>query len=173
VLLSRGSGSEVQVATIVGSGCRTRAARHRVGADRLRRFRAFVQSEDVSAEAIIEKGLPDLEPEWRSTVERLIEVILVELPDAQHERKWGRLTFTREGNWHHWICAISPTKGAVRLVIHKGALLADPRRAMEGAGRYTRTISFRTPEETDPDVVAPILREAAARQTEMRPSHPS
>jgi len=137
------------------------------------RLRAFVQSDDVSAGAIIEKGLPDLQPGWRSTVERLIEVILGELPDAQHERKWGRLTFTREGNWHHWICAISPTKAAVKLVVHKGALLADPRGAMEGAGRYTRTVSFRTPEEIDPDVVAPILREAAARQTEMWPSERS
>jgi hypothetical protein len=139
----------------------------------MRRLRAFVQSDDVSAGAIIEKELPDVQPGWRSTVERLIEVILAELPDAQHERKWGRLTFTREGNWHHWICAISPTKGAVKLVIHKGALLADPRGAMEGTGRYTRTVSFRTREEIDPDVVAPILREAAGRQTEMRPSERS
>ena len=135
--------------------------------------RASVQSEDVSAGTIIEKGLPDLEPGWRSTVERLIEVILGELPDAQHERKWGRLTFTREGNWHHWICAISATKGAVKLVIHKGALLADPRGVMEGGGRYARAISFRASDEIDPDVVAPILREAAARQTEMRPREPS
>jgi hypothetical protein len=37
----------------------------------------------------------------------------------------GRLTFTREGDWHHWICAVSATKNAVKLVIHKGALLAD------------------------------------------------
>ncbi len=117
--------------------------------------------------AIIEQGLPDLEPGWRPTVERLVEVILAELPDAQHERKWGRLTFTREGNWHHWICAISPTKKAVTLVIHKGALLADPRGVMEGEGRYSRAIAFRSPEQIDADVLAPILREAAARQTEM------
>jgi hypothetical protein len=123
----------------------------------------------VSAGAIIDKGLPDLDRGWRSTVERLIEVILAVLPDAQHERKWGQLTFTRKGDWHHWICAISPTKRAVKLVIHKGALLADPQAAMEGKGRYTRAIPFRTPDEIDPDVVAPILRQAAARQTEMLP----
>jgi hypothetical protein len=106
-------------------------------------------------------------------VERLIEVILGELPDAQHERKWGRLTFTREGDWHHWICAVSATKQAVKLAIHKGALLADPHGAMEGDGRYTRTICFRAPDEIDPDVVGAILREAAARQTEMLPDEPS
>ena len=119
---------------------------------------------------IIDNHLPDLDLGWRSTVERLLKVILGELPDAQHERKWGQLTFTREEDWHHWICAISPTKKAVKLVIHKGALLADPHGAMDGKGRYMRAILFRAPDEIDPDVVAPLLREAAARQTEMLPS---
>jgi hypothetical protein len=123
--------------------------------------------------AIIDTYLPDLDAGRRPTVERLIEVILGELPDAQHERKWGQLTFTREGDWHHWICAVSSTKQAVKLVIHKGALLADPHGAMEGDGRYTRTIRFRAPDEIDADVVGAILREAAARQTEMLPEEPS
>jgi hypothetical protein len=122
---------------------------------------------------IIDTYLPNLDEGRRPTVERLIEVILGELPDAQHERKWGQLTFTREGDWHHWICAVSSTKQAVKLVIHKGALLADPHGAMEGDGRYTRTIRFRAPDEIDADVVGAILREAAARQTEMLPEEPS
>jgi hypothetical protein len=126
----------------------------------------------VEARAIIDQHLPRLDRGWRPTVERLIEVIVGELPEAQHERKWGQLTFTRNGDWHHWICAVSPTKRNVKLVMHKGALLADPHRAMEGTGRYTRAIPFRTPDEIDPDVVAPILREAAERQTELLASEP-
>jgi hypothetical protein len=120
--------------------------------------------------AIIDKHLPGLDERWRPTVERLIEVIFGALPDAQHERRWGQLTFTREGDWHHWICAVAPTKKAVKLVLHKGALLADPHGAMQGSGRYTRAISFRAPDEIDPDGVGPILREAALRQTEMLPN---
>jgi hypothetical protein len=116
---------------------------------------------------IIAAHLPGLDERSHSTAERLIDIVLDVLPDAQHERKWGQLTFTREGDWHHWICAISATKKAVKLVIHKGALLADPRGVMEGEGRYSRAIPFRTPEQIDADVVAPILREAAARQTDM------
>jgi hypothetical protein len=126
----------------------------------------------VHERAIIDQHLPDLDDRWRATVERLVEVILGELPDAQYERKWGQLTFTRERDWHHWICAVSPTTKAVKLVIHKGALLADPRGAMEGNARYVRSIRFRTPGEIDADVVAPILRQAADRQTEMLPSQP-
>jgi hypothetical protein len=118
-------------------------------------------------QAIIAAHLPGLEERWHPTVERLIDVILDALPDAQHERKWGRLTFTCGGDWHHWICTISPTKKAVRLVIHKGALLADARGVMQGEGRYVRDIRFMSPNEIDADVVTGILREAAARQTEM------
>jgi hypothetical protein len=127
-----------------------------------------VQSANVSQpQKIVAAHLPELDERSRATVERLIDLILDVLPDAQHERKWGRLTFTREGDWHHWICAISSTKSAVKLMIHKGALLADPRAVMEGEGRYSRAIAFRSPEQIDADVQAPILREAAARQTEM------
>jgi hypothetical protein len=61
----------------------------------------------------------------------------------------------------------------VKLVIHKGTLLADPHGLMEGNGRYVRAIVFRAPDEINPDVVAPILREAAARRTEMLPSDPA
>jgi hypothetical protein len=127
----------------------------------------------VDAHAIVDEALPDLDPETRSTAERLVELILAELPEAQHARKWGRLTFTLEEDWHHWICALAPSKTAVKLVIHKGSLLADPHGALEGDGRYIRAISFTAPGEIDPGIVAPILREAAARQTEMLPGEPA
>jgi hypothetical protein len=127
----------------------------------------------VEAASIVDTHLPDLDDARRKTTERLIELILGELPDAQHERKWGQLTFTRDGDWHHWICAVSPSKKAVKLVIHKGALLDDPRGALVGSGRYMRSIPFSSPDEIDPEVVAPILRQAANRQHQMLPGDSS
>jgi hypothetical protein len=118
-------------------------------------------------DAIVATHLPGLEQRWHATVAALIDVVFDGLPDAQHALKWGQLTFTRDGDWHHWICAITATKSAVKLVIHKGALLADPSGVMDGRGRYTRSIAFRSAEQVDAAVVAPILREAAARQTEL------
>jgi hypothetical protein len=117
------------------------------------------------AERIIATYFPTLDERSRPTVERLIDLVLDVLPDAAHARKWGRLTFTRHGDWHNWLCAIAPTGKAVKLVIHKGALLADPQGVMEGEGRYVRAIAFTSPEAVDAAVVAPILREAAAPQT--------
>lgn len=121
----------------------------------------------MSPAEIVATHLSGLEEPSRPAVERLVELILDVLPDAQHDRKWGRLTFTRESDWHHWICAVSPARKAVRLVLHKGALLADPRGVMEGEARYSRSISFCSAEQVDAEVVAPILREAAARRMEM------
>jgi hypothetical protein len=116
---------------------------------------------------ILSAYFQELDERLRPTVERLIDVVLAVVPDAEHERKWGRLTFTRNGDWHHWLCAIAPGRKAVRLLVHKGALLADPTAVLEGDGRYLRAITFSSPDDVDADVVAPVLREAAARQTEM------
>ncbi len=127
-----------------------------------------IQSTNMSSsEEIVSGHLPGLEDPARSTVERLVDLIFDVLPDVQHDRKWGRLTFTLGSDWHHWICAISATKTAVKLVLHKGALLADASGVLVGEGRYLRSIPFSSPEEINVDVVAPILCEAAARQTEM------
>jgi hypothetical protein len=123
----------------------------------------------MDAQAIVDRELGELDSKLVPTAQRLVETVLGVLPDAQHEPKWGQLTFTRDSDWHHWICAVSPTKSAVKLVVHKGAMLADPQGAMEGEGRYVRAIPFHAPDEIDPDVVAPILRQAADRQTEMLP----
>jgi hypothetical protein len=51
------------------------------------------QSEKIAA-----THLPELDSQSRAAVELLIDLILAVLPDAQHERKWGRLTFTRAGD---------------------------------------------------------------------------
>jgi hypothetical protein len=126
----------------------------------------------VDGQAIVDQHLPDLEPPWRSVAERLVEVILEALPEAQHARKWGQLTFTQDGDWHHWICAISPTRKVIKLVLHKGAMLDDPDSVLEGSARYTRSIAFRAPDEIDASVVVPILRQAAQRRTEMLPRDP-
>ena len=121
----------------------------------------------AEAQAVVATHLPEIEGPPRATAERLAELVLDALGDAQHEQKWGRLTFTRAADWHHWICAISATKQGIRLTLHKGALLADPHGVMEGEGRYIRSIPFRSPDEVDAGIVAPILREASDRQTEM------
>jgi hypothetical protein len=80
--------------------------------------------------------------------------------------KWGRLTFTVDGDWHHWICAVAATGKGVNLVFHKGALLADPSSLLSGDAKYTRQVAG-TQALAAPDAVAALVRDAVAHQRDM------
>jgi hypothetical protein len=80
--------------------------------------------------------------------------------------KWGRLTFTADQDWHHWVCAVAASKSGVNLVFHKGSLLPDPKELLTGDGKYIRQVSAKQALAT-PDEIATLVREAVARQREM------
>jgi hypothetical protein len=80
--------------------------------------------------------------------------------------KWRRLTFTVDGNWHHWLCAVAVAPRGVSLVFHKGSLLDDPAGLLEGEGRYLRQLPYDRAAER-PDAVTTLVRQAMARQTDM------
>ena len=80
--------------------------------------------------------------------------------------KWRRLTFTVDGNWHHWLCAVAVTRGAVSLVFHKGSLLDDPAGMLQGDGRYPRQLPYDRA-AAGPEAVTALVRQAIAHQTDM------
>jgi hypothetical protein len=80
--------------------------------------------------------------------------------------RWGRLTFTADGDWHHWLCAVAATGKGAHLVFHKGALLADPAGLLTGTGRYTRQIPAKQALVTPGEVTA-LVREAIAHQRDV------
>jgi hypothetical protein len=118
-------------------------------ADRLQRGTSAYSPQNASEpQHIVATHLPGVDERPRPTVERLIDLILGELPDAQHERNGsahlhsrGRLAPADRRDLAH--------KKAAKVVIHKGALLADPR-VMERVGRYSRAIPFRSPNRSTP-----------------------
>jgi hypothetical protein len=81
--------------------------------------------------------------------------------------KWGRLTFTVNCDWHHWLCAIAVTRREVRLVFHKGALLDDPAGLLQGEDRYMRQIPHDRA-AADPEAVTALVRQAIAHQTDVQ-----
>ncbi|UJW30925.1 DUF1801 domain-containing protein [Saccharothrix sp. AJ9571] len=93
---------------------------------------------------------------------------LVASADARLEKatKWGRLTFTLDGDWHHWLCAIAAPKSGVRLVFHKGVLLDDPAGLLTGSGRYVRELTA-SAALAHPEQVRALVREAITHQTEL------
>jgi hypothetical protein len=119
-------------------------------------------------ETEVAEWLSALQPSVRQDVEVLAGIVTS--ADARMEQaiKWGRLTFTIDGNWHHWLCGIVATKSAARLVLHKGVLLDDPQALLRGSGRYVREIGFERARENS-EAVREIVRSAVDHQTDMLP----
>jgi hypothetical protein len=105
-------------------------------------------------------------PDQRQQVEWLAGRVHAAGKGVAEAIKWQRLTFTVDGNWHHWLCAIAVTKGAVSLVFHKGSLLGDPAGMLQGDGRYLRQVPYDRA-AADPGAVTALVRQAIARQTDM------
>ena len=64
--------------------------------------------------------------------------------------KWNQLTFAKDGDFHHWICALRISKRCVTLSFHFGGLLDDARGVLRaGTSRFLRTLVFATVQEVD------------------------
>ncbi len=118
-----------------------------------------------SAEA--REWLDRLDAEQRAEAEWLAGAVEEAVPGVESAVKWKRLTFTLDGDFHHWLCAIAASGAGVRLVFHKGALLGDPDGLLTGDGKYAREVSYEDASDNR-DSLATLLRQAAEKRTEMR-----
>lgn len=114
----------------------------------------------------VEAWLTALPDDQRLQVGQLADLIRATLDDVEEAVKWGRLTFTVDGNWHHWLCAIGATKTETKLMFHKGALLDDPSGLLEGEGRYLRSVRHDVA-TAHPEAVMALIQEAILHQTDM------
>jgi hypothetical protein len=105
-------------------------------------------------------------PDQRERVDWLAGKVHAAEVGVEEAVKWSRLTFTVDGNWHHWLCAIAVAARGVSLVFHKGSLLDDPAGLLEGEGRYLRQVPYEAAAK-DPEAVTELVRQAVARQTDM------
>lgn len=121
---------------------------------------------DAQRDPEVVTWLSGLDESLRREVEFLASVVASADAGLEQAIKWGQLTFTVGGNWHHWICGIAATKKGAKLVLHKGALLDDPHRLLQGSGRYLRDIPVKRVRQ-DPAAVRGILRSAVDHQTDM------
>ncbi|WP_211900261.1 DUF1801 domain-containing protein [Saccharopolyspora erythraea] len=110
--------------------------------------------------------LDGLDEQARAQARELAALVLGTEPRVEHAVKWGRLTFTVDGDWHHWVCAVAATARGARLVFHKGVLLDDPEGLLTGSGRYVREVSA-SAAASHPDAVSALLRDALAHRTDL------
>lgn len=116
--------------------------------------------------AEVQNWLDGLLPERRDDAEWFAAAVRDAIPNVDQAVRWGRLTFTVDGDWHHWLCGIAATKRAVNLTFHKGALLDDPDGLLNGSGRYTRQVSHDAASTHAAELTA-LLHEAVAHQHDM------
>lgn len=114
----------------------------------------------------VQEWLAGRTPEQREQVDWLLDRVRAGAGDVSEAVKWGRLTLTRDGDWHHWLCAIAVGRRAVSLVFHKGTLLADPAGLLEGTGRYVRQVPYARAATSTGDVEA-LVRDALAHRTDL------
>lgn len=114
----------------------------------------------------VEQWLARLDPPTRGEVEEVGQLVTEADPRMEQAVKWGRLTYSLEGNWHHWLCAVAVSKKATRLVFHKGVLLEDRSGLLDGSGRYVREVPLTEALRHRDDVTA-LVHSAVRHETDL------
>jgi hypothetical protein len=104
--------------------------------------------------------------ERQGQIDDLAGLVRAAVPEVDEAVKWRRLTFTVDGDWHHWLCAVAASTKGVALMFHKGALLDDPANLLRGEGRYLRQVPYATAMAHQEEIAA-LLRQAIEHRTDM------
>jgi len=105
---------------------------------------------------------------FQELIHALREIVYTAEPQMDEAIKWNRVTYTLNGNWHHWICGIERTRKYVSFIFHKGALLDDPAGILLGEGQWLRTIRVSDLADIAASPLNNLIRQAALKQTEMK-----
>jgi hypothetical protein len=100
-------------------------------------------------------------PEYKQIVERLDNIIQGSSNGLSCAVKWGQLTYAKDGDFHHWICAIKITRNFVGLIFHFGGLLVDPGKVfVTGASKFVRKIEYRSVDEIEENIILEFIHQA-------------
>jgi hypothetical protein len=102
--------------------------------------------------------LNGLTAELRPLAERLVSAV-TSRATLSAAVKWRQLTFAVDGDFDHWICAVSATSRSAAVIFHFGSLLGRGEFEPSDA-RFTRRITYRTVDDVDDDVIGDILAQA-------------
>lgn len=78
--------------------------------------------------------------------------------------KYRLLSYTVDGDWRHWVCAVNATKSAVCLRFLWGVLLDDPLRVLRPGTSTLMTWDIPRGSDIDPAAVGDYVRDALAKR---------
>lgn len=94
-------------------------------------------------------------------IRRLHSIILSVDKRFRSSIKWKMLTYAINGDFHHWICAVSITKKNIGLAFHFGGLLDDEKHLLvKGGSKFFRKIEIDSLHKIDEAAIKELLLQA-------------
>ena len=98
----------------------------------------------------------------RATTQELRKLVLHTLPEAEEQLKWGMPCY----RLNRLVCYLKPRREYVTFGFYEGTALSDPAGVLEGTGETMRHVKIAHPNEIKPDVLVPLILEAARHDEE-------
>jgi len=103
-----------------------------------------------------------LKPELKVIADTLHSLILAAAPDLKAEMKWGMPCYSANS----MVCALMGAKAHVSLFFHRGKLLKDPKKRLQGGGKAVRSIKFTSPDQIPAPAIKAFVKAAVAIDAE-------
>lgn len=102
----------------------------------------------------------DQSAENRAVIRPLRALVKRAAPHLRETVKWGNGCWvTDEAN----VAYVYSASDHVQFGFFDGAALKDPKRLLQGSGKYVRHVKLRTPADVDARALAPLVRQAAGK----------
>jgi len=99
-----------------------------------------------------------LNPEPRAIAEKLHELVMSADPTLRAELKWGMPCYSK----NKMLCALMGAKGHVSIFFHRGKLLKDPKKLLQGGGKTMRSLKFTSAKDIPAAAIKTFVKGAVA-----------
>lgn len=117
---------------------------------------------------ILDAYLSTIDARWHPMVTALDRSVRAAAPALKPDIRYRIFMYALDDDYRAWVCAISPTTKVVCLRFLAGTYMADPRGLLRPGTSTLSTIDFNALEEIDAQVVGEYVREAVARNPELK-----
>ena len=109
-------------------------------------------SKAKTADALVK----ELKPPVRTIVQRLRTFVKGQAPELEEQIKWGGVCWVGNGI----VCYTHPHQKHVDFGFFQGVRLKDPKRVLEGNGKYLRHVKVHAPSDIREREFAALLKQA-------------
>ena len=113
---------------------------------------ASMMSKAKTADALVREQAPGL----RAVMEKLRAFVKKRAPQLDEQIKWGGICWVGRGV----VCYAHPLEDRVDFGFFKGAMLKDPKKILEGDGKFLRHVKVRKPSDIREKELAGMLGQA-------------